>query len=159
MLGPKKTSMLQGLGFCVWLTVRKSHPWWSASKRLCDETDATFCRPHVRLLEGASSPLKASHTLPPYTGIFRLSTWSNPKIKIVHVKGWPPLHRILFEGRLGENNMELEVARRFDLPFRPDDLRTASEIFQHESLEMLNPVRLIVRAKEPDPKRWKDISP
>lgn len=151
--------MLQGLGFCVWLTVRKSNPWWSASKTLCDETESDFCRPHVRLLHRASTPREAANTTPLLGGIFRVSKWTTPRAEILHAEGWPPLYRIVFDGHLDENHMELEVARRFDIPFHTEDLNAATEIFQNESLFMTDAMRLIIRAEAPSVRRWKDISP
>ena len=151
--------MLQGLGFCVWLTVRKSHPWWSASKTLCNETEADFCRPYVKLLQRASTPREAANTTSLFGGIFRVSKWTTPPSEVLHVEGWPPLHRIVFDGKLDENRMELEVARRFDIPFHTEDLNTATEIFQNAPPFMTDAMRLIVRAEVPIVRRWKDISP
>jgi len=151
--------MLQGLGFCVWLTVRKSHPWWFASKTLCDETESDFCRPHVRLLQRASNPREAAITTPLTTGIFRVSKWTTPRAEILHAEGWPPLHRIVFDGQLGKNHMELEVARRFNTPFQMEDLNAAIDIFQTHPLSMTDAMRLIIRAEVPSVRRWKDISP
>ena len=75
------------------------------------------------------------------------------------VEGWPPLHRIVFDGHTQEKSMELEVARRFDTPFQQEDLSVASELFRNEPFDMTDPMRFIVRAEEPSVRRWRDISP
>lgn len=154
----KKGSMI-GLGFCVWLATRKYHSWWLTSRRLCDETNADFCRPHVRLLEGAKTHREAAVRAPPFSGVFRVSSWMEPRAEVMRVEGWPPLHRIVFDGHMQEKNMELEVARRFGDPFQSEDLSTASELFRNEPFEMEDPMRFIVRVAVPEVRRWKDISP
>lgn len=75
------------------------------------------------------------------------------------MEGWPPLHRIVFDGHMQEKSMELEVARRFGEPFQSEDLSTASELFRNEPFEMEDPMRFIVRVAAPEVERWKDISP
>ena len=147
--------MTPGLGFCVWLTARKTHPWWVRSKLLSEETGATpSVRPHVRIVERANSVREAALSPLPPVSSFRVEDWL-PRQETELVADWPPLHRIVFPGTLGP----LEVAQRFGEPFSDSDLQSAARIFSEAPVDIYDPIKIIVRAHVPSTKKWRDVSP
>ena len=119
----------------------------------------TFVAPMLDCWKGAKTHREAAVKAPPFSGVFRVSSWMEPRAEVMKVEGWPSIASHCF--RWAHAGKEHGAGSRSSL-WGALSVRGSEHSFRavsNEPFEMEDPMRFIVRTMAPEVRRWKDISP